>query len=301
MKKNLSAIIVCIVTMAFVTTAYALDDPYGTYVSIGDSEPTIISSNVVIKDQFDNTLWDLSQTQNPRSDSYIMNTEKINVSVIIEDLDGEPEPASYNLNAIVVDDNTEYEEYYFNLQFSHYTNSPENTQALYHGEITIDHGQCQHTIYLYDSDFFPYEVIFNPLYINPYMTSSLEPSSINWTDLSLGDQNILSDNNPFFYTVKGMCFDTGQNQIPVDVDYDLGISGTDMTHTTNQQYNIPASNIEYSMSSGSYVSLQLYPEDDYIGQYVSYSSIEFNFRISIPIDIPKGEYTGDIYFDFTAV
>lgn len=301
MKKFLSAIMACLVTMTFVTTVYALEDPYGTFVNISNSEPTIFSSNVLIKDQYDNTLWGLGQTGNIRSDPYIMNSEKLYVSVVIEDLDGEPEAGSYYLNAIVINDYTEDEEYYIPLLFSHYINNPDNTRALYEGEITIDHGECQHTIYLFDSDFFNYEHLFNPLYINPYMTGSLAPSSIIWTDLSLGSENIESEGNPFSYNVEAMCLDEYGTQVPVAVNYELNISGTDMTHTTNPQYLIPSSNIEYSISSGTYTPLPLYPNYNYIGQYVANGANDFGFRISIPTNVQKGDYEGDIYLNLKVV
>lgn len=276
---------------------------------VDNTPPVILSGYIEVINQDGVLVW----SNNPdtpvgirattNGGTYIWESEKLVVYVLIHDDNGESDLWQHTaqawlspINALITD-----------LAIDHFTND-EQTEALFKGEKFMPSAviwQCTHDIYITDVDKYGAcatndgLVIFEPLYINPEMSSTFYDTAgvfdfVMWSWLHAGDVNIPADGNTYIEHVYAVCDD-----VPVTVDFTLKIHGTDMEGGIGVSHVIPVENIEYSMDDGQ-TWVTLTNGEVNIGDYVTCTPIGFDFRITVPY-IEMGNYAGEVGFAIFAL
>lgn len=265
--------------------------------TVVNTPPWIVDGWIVILNQEGVEVWNQTDPGNSsRADSYIWESEKLVVYAIIHDDNGESDLWQHTVKAYL----SPADNFVTDLALVYFTND-NKTEALFKGEKLIpgpDIWQCDHDVYIEDTDKYgatatnsPY-TIFYPLYINPEMSSTFTPDRIKWTDLHAGDKDVPADTNTHIEHVYAQC-----NDIPVYVNYELWIHGTDLEGGIGTSHVIPCENVEYSYLNGPWTSLT--NGEVYLGEHVSCENISFDFRITVPW-IEPGDYFGEVGFGIKA-
>lgn len=275
---------------------------------VDNTQPVILGGWIVILNQDGVTVYNSSDpTTCIRSNSYVWESEKLVVYVIIHDDNGESDLWQHTAQAwlspegILITD----------LAIAYFTNSEETT-AVFKGEKLIPDPltwQCTHDIYITDVDKYGACAtndgleIFYPLYINPEMSSTFEGSDgldfILWSYLLAGGKDVPADGNTYIDHVLAQCFNSSSGGYDdVLVDYLLKIHGTDLEGGIGVSHVIPCENVEYSFDGGPWTSLTNGEVE--LGTSVTCTPHLFDFQITVPY-IEMGNYAGEVGFGIKAI
>jgi hypothetical protein len=305
--KKIVAFIAAIMMIAMGSSiAYAatpiFDQNQDMDATIFNTPPYIIGGYIEILNQDGIPVW----TSDPvasgftptRADSYSWESEKLIVYCWIHDDNGESDLWQHTAEAWL----SPIGAFISDLAIVEFTH-PDGTEALFKGEKLIpgpDIWHCEHDVYITDVDKYgasatnePFEIFF-PLFINPLMSSTFVPEFVAWGSLLAGDVNILADSNTHIEHVYAEC-----DGVPVTVNFELKIHGTDLEGGIGTSHVIPCENVEYSQDGGiTWVALT--NGEVSLGEYVTSQDIPFDFRISVPW-IEPGDYYGEVGFGIFAL
>ena len=269
--------------------------------------PVIIDGWLVILNQEGDEMWNQTLLgdgcDNIRQDAYCWESEKLVIWAIIEDENGESDLWEHEAQAYLFPDDM----YVTNLAIRRFINA-DNTQALFKGECFVPDPtvwQCKHKLYITDVDKYgdpainsPFDV-YDELFINPEMSASFSPEdTVTWSALSPGDMDVMADYDPYIEHVYAQCWYDDQC-VPVTVNYELRIHGTDLEGQGGISHVIPCENVEWKydclgwniMTNG----------EVFIGQFITCVDLPFHFRIDVPSNIETGSYAGEIGFAIKAL
>ena len=308
----IAAIMMVVMGTSFVTaTTPEFNENQDADATVWNTPPYIVDGWIEILDQEANLVWSqLDPAEGPRGDSYIWESEKLVVYVIIHDDNGESDLWQHTAQAWLSPEDALITD----LAIVEFTNT-EGTEALFKGEKFMPSPaiwQCMHDVYITDVDKYGYTAtnsgleIFWTLYINPMMTSTFIPESILWDQLFAGAVRVPACTNPHIEHVYAACIDpdTGQ-EIHVNVNYLLKIHGTDMEGGIGVSHVIPCENIEYQAwkADGTWIVEDLTPLTNgevELGEFIACEDIFFNFFLTVPY-VEPGDYHGEVGFCIEAL
>ena len=299
------------VGMTFVTaTTPEFNENHDLDTYVDNTPPVIIEGWIEILNQSGELVWSSIDSSLPRADSYIWESEKLIVYAKIHDDNGESDLWQHTVQAWLSPEDA----FITDLAIDHFVDGTNNCEAVFKGEKFIpgpDVWQCLHDIYITDTDKYgacadnDELVIFDHLYINPMMSSTFENADgddfVKWSLLHAGDEDIPADGNPYTEHVYAKCIDPDTGQaVPVTVNYELWIHGTDLEGGIGVAHVIPCENVEYSMDGGlTWISLT--NGEVFLGEYLASQDIIFDFRITVPLNIEMGNYAGEVGFGIKAL
>lgn len=340
MMVPVAVAMVLALVMALVTPVALAGKPpqfneiYPTDVSVENTPPVMLNGGIAIIDNAGNVVWDNVPDAcknctcwpfpagEPRSDSYIWESEKLVVYAIIHDDNGISDLKQHTAMAWLsfTDANNNYEPMYrfvTDMELCQCTLNAEGTEGCFMGEYLIptpDMLRCHYDVTITDSDKYgatgtceetglPWNVVHDCLFINPMVTSQLSyiedpdngervpASAILWMDPPLvAGETREADQSPFSMHVEARC-----NDLTVTVPYQLSVRGTNLEGGIGNAESIPVECLEYSLDSG--VNwLPMSNAEQLLGEYESCQYVDIHLKITVPW-IEPANYSGQIGFD----
>jgi hypothetical protein len=262
-----------------------------------------------------------------RGQPYAYESESVWIYVIYADLSGSSDFWQHQLDAWLSPDNNFFTEMALTADFAQCAydsvQDPEfmnqyHTVAIAKGEQFVDNVyelQCDHDIYLtlvdkYGDTSIPRQFdIIDHIFFNPYFGATFDPAEIRFQNVISCGPEIEASQNPYELHVRAFCRDfDGQGnpiEIPVLVNYELFIHGTDMEGISgsNNMHVIPTENVRYEWEhpEGGWFGGQLSCDEVLLDGFVTCTPIMFRFWVTPPCPIEPGDYHGEIGFGIAAV
>jgi len=299
MKKMFGILIILLIAISFSNMenfAIGQESSHTTNASVIGNAPYIevLECYVVIFDEAEGQYWNSSTGTGVRSDSYMYESEYLEINAYITDPDGffsqVPGAPSHSVEGIIRDI-TNYHSTPLN-----YVDMVDDDTALFRGNIYLYNSGMQDigrvNITCYDNvDDTPASnndpTIYYPLYINPLTAVTFNPDQVNWTGLTKGTELQIADDNPYLLNFEATCLEQD-----VDIGYDLLIRGDNLTSDPGPI--IPIAFMNCTLNEGSYQSLSDVYTAINIAKIIANTGQNLNFYLSIPSSISAGDYSGNI-------
>lgn len=316
--KILAAIVAMLITsavfipMVMAGKPAAWDETQDSAATVSNTAPIIGEGWVEIWDDVGELAYTTDPTapvQGYRDDPYIWESEKIKAFVWIHDDNGLSDLLQHTCQAWWSPENA----FITDMQLDRDTVNPDETEGIYHGEYIVPGPgilQCAHDVYVTDTDKYGATgrtvdgdikgVVADLVFLNPFMSSTFEPTPINWLDLHAGDMDVAADTNTHNLHVAAMCTDSDGNPIPVAVRYELEIKGTDLEGGVSNAETIPCENVKVDSARCGLNHLALTNADVLIAtDLYACEDVDFDFYLDVPW-IEPADYHGQVDFDIRA-
>jgi hypothetical protein len=330
----LALVMVLVSSVALAGKPPQFNEIYPTDVSVENTPPVMLNGGIAIIDNDGYVVWENVPDEckncaecwpfpagEPRSNSYIWESEKLVVYAIIHDDNGISDLKQHTAQAWLsyTDAEGNYEPAYrflTDMELCQCTLNENQTEGCFMGEVLIpspDMMRCHYDVTITDTDKYgatglcnetglPWNVVHDCLFINPMVTSQLSytdpdtgervpASAIMWMVPPLvAGETREADQSPFDMHIEARC-----NDLTVTVPYELRVRGTNLEGGIGNAESIPVENMEYSLDSGT-TWVPMSNAEQFLGQYESCQYVEIHLKITVPW-IEQADYTGEIGFD----
>lgn len=334
MMVPVALVMILALVMALVSSVALAGKPpqfneiYPTDVSVENTPPVMLHGGIAIIDNegyvvWENvpdvckncTCWPYPIREEMRVGSYIWESEKLVVYVVIHDDNGISDLKQHTVQAWLSTPDVPKWRMITDMELCQCTLNENQTEGCFMGEVLIpspDVLSCHYDITITDSDKYdatgatvdgvPYDVIYDCLFINPMVTSQLTNqttgapvATITWglvpVDPLVAGETREADKSPFDMHVEAKCDD----EIIEGIAYNLSVRGTNLEGGIGNAESIPVGCIEYSLDCGE-TWVPLSNAEQLLGTYESCDYVKIHLRITVP-NVEPADYHGQIGFD----